>query len=245
MCYNTIKIYGVFMIRLSITGADNNTKINELTQLSEKHYGLELALLYFPEKENQNRNPGQTFRDEFFNQIKKENTALHLCGKKVFEEILSPYFTSTNVFKELQKASRLQLNINARFDLFSKLEIHTIYEKLLNEGFELILQYHTRSEHWILDFIEKRNNEKINILLDSSLGKGVYCENFVIPPPLMGYNYPLGFAGGLNENNIAHAHEQIKKLNLKSYWLDLESGVRTKNEFDMSKATALCEKVFI
>lgn len=233
------------MIRLSITGADNNTSVKDLNQLSEKYPDLELALLYFPEKENHNRNPGQAFRDDFFNQIKKENTALHLCGKNVFDVVLSPSFTSTDIFKELKKASRLQLNINARFDLFSKQDIHTIYEKLLDEGFDLILQYHTRSEHWILDFIEKRNNEKINILLDSSLGRGVYCENFAVPSTLIGYNYPLGFAGGLNESNIAHAHEQIKKLNINHYWLDLESGVRTKNEFDMVKATALCEKVFV
>lgn len=231
------------MINLSITGADNNTNINELAALSQKYPQLELAVLYFPEKENIQRNPGVAWRQEFFKTIKKENTALHLCGKGVFDAILSKSFTSSKELKEFAQTSRIQININARHDIFTHNEIHTVYEKLLGEGFELILQYHERSRHWILPFIEKHTPQKVNILLDASLGKGITPKEFTAPKEVLELSYPIGFAGGLNPDNIELAHSQVKSLGISNYWLDLESGVRTDNEFDMSKAYSLCRKV--
>ena len=50
------------MFKLSITGADNLVDINQLKSLVYQYTNLELAILYFPEKENINRNPGFIWR---------------------------------------------------------------------------------------------------------------------------------------------------------------------------------------
>lgn len=231
------------MFKLSITGADNLVDVNQLKNLVNQYPDLELAILYFPEKENINRNPGFIWRLNFFDNIPKNNTAIHLCGEKVFNIILSNEFETTLLFKELQKTQRIQININARKDIFNNEDIHKIYKKLLSHGFEIILQYHERSKFWILPFLNDNASNKIHILLDSSLGKGIAPEKFTIPEELIQFNLPIGFAGGLNPQNIDVIHEQIKLFNLANYWLDLESGVRTDNNFDMHKAQLLCEKV--
>lgn len=232
------------MFKLSITGADNLVPVSELKQMIQTYPSLELAVLYFPEKENQARNPGVEWRNEFFANIPKENTAIHLCGKDVFDTILSSDFEHSAVFHELKKTERIQININARKDIFSHEDIQKIYTVLLNHGFTLILQYHERSKDWILPYITPKHLENVHILLDASLGKGVTPDTFEIPEALKNLHYPIGFAGGLNPDNIGKVYAQIKPLNLPRYWLDLESGARTDNLFDINKAYNLNKTVF-
>lgn len=230
------------MQKLSITGADDLTSIHSLSQLVSQFPFLEVAILYYPEKENHNRNPGKGWRNELIRTIDKNNLAVHLCGEKVFRAILEPNFAQSKVFDELSKYNRIQININARKNIFSVNEIHKIYTTLLDLNLSLILQYHERSKEWVLPFIQNhRNNPNINILLDSSLGKGVSPDVFNIPEELKDYNYTIGFAGGVSPENIGRIHNQIKSLNFNNYYIDLESGVRTDNYFDLTKAKQLCE----
>ncbi len=233
------------MFKLSITGADNLVSIDSLKSMVEKFPQLELAILYFPEKENQFRNPGLDWRNEFFNKIPKENTAIHLCGQEVFETILSENFETSQLFSELKKTQRIQININARKDIFNHSDIQNIYSILLKNDFNLILQYHERSKDWILPYISGKELQNVHILLDASLGKGVAPDKFEIPTELLALSYPLGFAGGLNPENISRIYSQVKVFNLSKYWLDLETGCRTDNVFDLGKAQDLCEKVFV
>lgn len=232
------------MFKLSITGADNLVPTQKLKEMVDQFPQLELAILYFPEKENQERNPGIEWRNDFFSIIPKENTAIHLCGQEVFETILSNTFESSQLFSELKKTARIQININARKNIFSIEDIQKIYTILLKNDFELILQYHERSKEWILPYIQGKHLNNVNILLDASLGKGIAPEKFLLPIELQSLGYPIGFAGGLNPDNINIIHKQVKLFNLPQYWLDLESGCRTHNEFDLQKAQQLCESVF-
>lgn len=232
------------MFKLSITGADNLVPVDSLNSLVKAFPSLELAILYLPERENHPRNPGVEWRNKFFSNIPKENTAIHLCGQEAFNVILSPEFEHSSLFQELKKTSRIQLNINARKDIFSHAQVHAIYTILLKHDFTLILQYHERSKEWILPYISPKKIKNVHLLLDASLGKGVTPEKFEIPDELKKLDYPIGFAGGLNPDNIASVHVQVKSFSLSKYWLDLESGARTDNIFDLGKAQKLCESVF-
>lgn len=232
------------MFKLSITGPDNLVQQESLKLLTDKYSNLEWAILYFPEKENQNRNPGVEWRNKFFSIIPQKNTAIHLCGKEVFDIILSKEFEKSQLFSELKKANRIQININARKDIFTHKDVQSIYSILLSYGFTLILQYHERSKDWILPYLQQHSLENIHILLDSSLGKGIAPKTFAFPEELQNINCPIGFAGGLNPENIKNIHEQIKLFKLTTYWLDLETGSRTNDIFDMEKAENLCLSVF-
>lgn len=232
------------MFKISITGADDLVNIDSLNSFVTAYPQLELAILYFPEKESHPRNPGKQWRNKFFSVIPKKNTAIHLCGQEVFETILSNDFEHSEVFKELKKTERIQININARKDIFSHEDIQKIYTVLLSHNFTLILQYHNRSKDWILPYISEKKLDNVHILLDASLGKGVTPDIFEVPEQLRHLDYPIGFAGGLNPENISKVHTQVKSIGLNKYWLDLESGVRTDNVFDLDKFQKLCKSVF-
>jgi hypothetical protein len=226
------------LTHISITGADNNTSVKELVDISQDFPYAEWGVLYFPEKEGAKRNPTKDWREQFLANIPKEKTAIHLCGDEVFREILSKEFNSSDLKLELARFGRIQLNINARKlkDLFTDDEIVNIYEKLLACNFHIIAQYNSISENAINKFISnnKVDYKYFDILLDSSLGKGVSPDNWSVPNGLSKEAH-LGFAGGLNPENIFANYSKINSITTNKYWLDLESGARTDNEFDLNK----------
>lgn len=226
------------LTHISITGADNNTSIEQLVEIDKIFPYAEWGILYYPEREGANRNPTKDWREQFLSNIPKEKTAIHLCGEDVFNEILSDTFDSIPLKEELARFGRIQLNINARKlkNLFTDDEIATIYQKLLASKFHIIAQHNHISENAIQKFITANNvdYEKFDILLDSSLGKGVSPDTWKVPKGLSDKAH-LGFAGGLNPNNILVNYCKIKEVTKNKYWLDLESGARTDNEFDFVK----------
>ena len=223
---------------ISITGADDNTSITQLVELNKNFPYAEWGILYFPEKEGAKRNPTKEWRKEFLANIPKDKTAIHLCGEDVFNEILSDNFDTSELKAELSKFGRIQLNINARKlkNLFTDEQIAAIYHKLLTSGFHIIAQYNHISENAIRKFIETNNvnYDYFDILLDSSLGKGVSPDTWTVPQGLS-HKVTLGFAGGLNPENISNNYQKIDPITKNNYWLDLESGARTENEFDLEK----------
>ena len=227
---------------LSITGADNLTDTNELLIFKKERDDVELGILYYLEKQGSPRNPTYDWRKEFMQLNGKNNVSLHLCGESVFRVILNNQLENkeTNFSKEFSGASRIQININARKDIFTHEEIHNVYLKLLNFGSRLILQYNEHSKSWILPFLEQypEYHKNIDILLDSSLGKGIVISEFFIPEELKQYSFKYGFAGGVSVENIQEIHSKVKALGV-DYWLDLETGSRTDNVFDLNKAKEL------
>ncbi len=232
-------------MKLSITGADNLVDVNDLKRLASKPYTfeLELAILLMQEKQGVLRYPTFEWRQSLYQKIAKENMAIHLCGKDVFDEILQDDFEQSILLKELKSVNRIQININARNDIFSQEQIHSIYQKLLDHDLTIILQYHTRSHEYINDFLDSHSSNKIHILLDESLGKGMTPDHFMIPDCFYNYTSHIGFAGGIAPHNLQDIHKEVKKLNHPLYWLDLESGARTNNVFDLIKVYQLCKEM--
>lgn len=218
---------------VSIAGADDETSLDALSQLvCDK--SVEIALLYYPEKEGYPRNPSKQWREQFFNKISRDQRAIHLCGVEVFNEILSPEFKSFSIYSELKKYHRVQLNINARRADFSEEQVLAVFETLTQEGFSLIFQCHEESVHVIEKFVRSRvaHRHQFAVLLDSSKGKGIFSGNWEIPPFVYELKLPLGIAGGLNADNIQHVKASIS---YSKVWFDLESGARTNNVFDLVK----------
>ena len=233
------------MPKLSITGADDPVSIPMLCALAYQYPQTEFALLYLPEKEGAPRNPTKPWRMDFLKNMPKQNTAIHLCGKQAFDDVLASEFAMSDYFYELKRYSRIQLNINSRADIFNHEQIHAVYEKLVQNNFNIILQYNPKSAIWIEEYLSKSPNpEQISILLDASLGKGVAVDDFDVPRHLVDQGYSIGFAGGINPENIKDTHNKVYTYNVTKYWLDLESGVRTNNAFDQLKARKLCAAVF-
>ena len=69
------------------------------------------------------------------------------------------------------------------------------------------------------------------ILFDASAGRGVAPEGWPAPIP----DHFCGYAGGINPGNVARHIELIKEAGAEDTWIDMESGVRTENRFDLDK----------
>ena len=69
------------------------------------------------------------------------------------------------------------------------------------------------------------------ILFDASAGRGVAPEGW--PAPLPGHF--CGYAGGINPDNVAGHIDKIAAAGAQDTWIDMESGVRTDDRFDLDK----------
>jgi len=228
---------------VSLTGADDHVTPESLAALSAQYPFAEWAILVFPEKEGTPRNPSAQWREKFLSL--GLHTAAHLCGTQIFRELLTPE-TSEARIAELSRYSRIQLNINARRPEFSDEEVLAIYRKLLDAGLHLILQHHDGSWRIIQKFVADASPEslsRIALLYDASKGTGQRPEFW--PPMSTVGSVPLfcGYAGGLGPDVLDEELPRIREAATAwrdlPFWIDMESGVRTNNEFDLAKAEAV------
>ncbi len=219
---------------VSLTGVDNQTKIDELNQFGKFYPYVEWAMLYVPHNEGAPRNPTASWRNQFINSWSYGHVAAHLCGDKAFHQLMDGSLPD-----DLTCVNRLQLNINARLKTFTDDEVVDVYHRALRLGPSIILQYNQVTAEAVKRFLSEVNEthrERVHILLDESRGKGVCPESWAIPQEFEGMF--CGFAGGINPNNVISVLEQVDALGI-DYWIDMESGIREDNQFSIKKAHAI------
>lgn len=233
---------------VSLTGADDYVAPEALAALSAQYPFAEWAILYFPEKDGTPRNPSAPWREKFL-ALDLPYTAAHLCGSRVFRALLDPELVDS-VISDLSRYRRIQLNINARRQDFTDDEVLAIYRTLHQAGLRLILQHHAGSERVIEQFLydlDEDSMKRVDILFDASKGTGQRPDAWPAPHR---FNLFCGYAGGLGPDVLEAELPKIKgavaqgrvQCNLP-YWIDMESGIRTENAFDLEKAErvlALC-----
>ena len=63
--------------------------------------------------------------------------------------------------------------------------------------------------------------------------------NFLsVPTQYAGLPVYVGFAGGIGPANTQDVLNQVRAL-MRPYWIDMETGVRTDNAFDVAKVEAV------
>lgn len=226
---------------VSLAGADDQVAPEALAGLSARHPFAEWAILYFPEKEGTPRNPSGGWREQFL-ALKLPYTAAHLCGTKVFRDLLNAE-TAPSLIADLSRYRRIQLNINARRPEFTDEEVLAIYRTLHQAGLRLILQHHAASERVIEEFLydlDEAGMKRVDILFDASKGTGQRPDAWPAPHR---FNLFCGYAGGLGPEVLEAELPKIKTAVAQAqsrrdlpYWIDMESGIRTDNVFDLEKA---------
>jgi hypothetical protein len=222
--------------RVSLTGADDNTSLDSLASLSAQYPFVEWALLYVPNNEGAPRNPTRAWRERFFYAKLPGHNAVHLCGKAAFEQILQQQLPA-----EILGADRIQLNINARKQDFCDDQVMEVFRRSLDLGPAIILQYHEGTAaqvHRFLGSLSHADQARVHVLLDSSRGTGELMSA-VCRPAELASTY-CGYAGGLNPDNTMWAISAIEQTHAH-YWIDMESGIRTDNQFDVQKARRVLE----
>lgn len=218
---------------VSFTGADDKVDISELKKLSDMYPRIEWAFLYMPEREGRVRTPSAAWRQEALKTLPR--CALHLCMQTAFEQVLAQ---EADFLAELKRYARVQLNINASKPLFSEDEVFLISSLLLQHGIPQILQYNPATQAGInlfLSSVAAKDLDKVHVLFDSSLGRGVVPSQWPAPLAEKGLPVYCGYAGGISPDNVENLVPQIQQVCSRPYWIDMEKGVRTDNQFDLAK----------
>ena len=155
-----------------------------------------------------------------------ESCAIHLCGK---------YSRAVNkgdfdeVLPLVDGFGRVQ--VNARTKDYDPPNVALFAEKF---GNQVVVQ--VRSKDQAEEWTKFKN---IQCLFDTSGGRGKVSIN-EWPEPY--FKHVLcGYAGGLGPLNINQAPEFVERYPDHRIWLDMETGVRTNDWFDLRKVYKVCE----
>lgn len=222
---------------ITVTGIDDRTDIKVLQNIQRQFPIVEFGVLISDDwEENGNR----FMKPEKILNLRGKNLRLsaHLCGDVAIRNVegreFGPRWMSIRQFDNL--FDRCQLNISkAKQDLDIDLSdwpshIELIIQAKSTKDKDLKVYYSILAES--VEYIEP------TVLIDPSGGKGLQGKMDILPSV-----HKVGYAGGINAGNI---REKIMELEsdyrVSDYWLDMESGVRTDNWFDVDKVMEVLDE---
>lgn len=212
--------------RVTITGADDKTNPIDLKTLSDTFPFVEWGILYSKSKEGSQRYPSQDWIESLL-EIDGIDLSAHFCGwwvKEVLENQNFDLITSLN-----SRFKRIQLNYNFKnsrnWDLAPLVEYAFSHPER-----SFILQLNKSNLYTITELTSKEIPDNIHFLYDASGGNGSKIKSIEIPMQ----NHYTGYAGGIGSDNIQEICSLISENeNYDTVWVDLESGARIDNEFDI------------
>lgn len=214
---------------VAITGADDGVGVDDLNALAREYPFVEWALLYMPERAGQKRFPSAAWLTDFGAHYKGAHRAIHLCGGAFLDFAMGKTPAVIKGFKRIQLNLEFG-NVDRRYDpqkLLAQIAAHPEHE--------FVIQY-TEKRKSLLPALAKIPNHAI--LFDGSAGTGALPGHW--PAPLPGHF--CGYAGGLKPENIKEHIEKIAAAAGGSEtWIDMESGVRTDDDFDLAKVRQILE----
>lgn len=216
---------------ISITGADDAVNPDDLVALSQEFPAAEWAILLMPSRGGQPRFPTADWINAFAQKAAGLNTAMHLCG----DALLGFIAGDRQIFDTMQGFRRIQLNLK-----FGDVEGAYVPADLLarvaeNPRWQFIIQY-ARDKQGLLPLL--KNIPHHAVLFDESAGRGITPDSW--DAPLDGHF--CGYAGGLRPENVAAQLDIIAKVAAgHETWIDMETGVRTDDVFDLAKVRRVFE----
>ena len=210
----------------SLTGSENEIDDKELAALSERYPFAEWAILLLPARAGTLRFPTLDWIADFQTIKGKSHTAMHLCD----DGFLGFVHNNKTVLNLMHGYDRIQLNLKFG-DVEGKYDPAELVARVReNPQHQFILQY-THDKQGLLPLFRDVPNHAV--LFDESAGRGISPDSW--DAPLNGHF--CGYAGGMNPDNVKANLEMIKQVaDGHLTWIDMETGIRTDDHFDMSKA---------
>lgn len=226
--------------RVTITGADDNTKGSDLLALQEKYPFVEWGILFSKSKIGTARYPSIEWM--YDNLAPKLNLSAHYCGWHSKEVIENANFKLLNPL--VDKFKRVQLNFNFKGCLSPKI-VEIIKYATTVPNLSIIFQYN-KSNSSLLNYLMETYElpKNIHFLYDSSGGRGTEIKE--LENPFKNYT---GYSGGLNPDNIQRVCHDItvghlpRNSHRTKVWIDMESGVRTNDVLDLDKVETVLGEV--
>ena len=231
-CFRGIedKVFQGKLKHITFTGIDWKTDINELYEIQKQYPYVEWGVLVSKNwQTNGNRYFNPNFLDSLDNTL---NLSAHMCGSIAREAVngnLELFRTWANGFGYLFR--RCQLNVAGSKSNPTKFE----YKGDIGDYFEEVILQQKGVNDCDL-FLNCNMNRHISVLLDASGGNGIDTDIELLNLPVK-----VGYAGGINADNVAEKLTYLDKNCKTPYWIDMESGVRTNDWFDLDKVKKVLE----
>jgi len=234
--------------RVTITGADDSTRLDNLFTLSNKYPWVEWGILLSASSQSRPRFPSLPWTTELEARMRasvfkeKISTSGHLCGKWVRHICKGDWSSFTKEMPVWMMFKRLQLNFHSY--------LHKIKDKqAFIQGFKGLEEEHPYPKQFIFQ-LDNVNNEIVDVAIkggvdacpffDLSGGVGTLPDHWEKARE----NIYTGYAGGLSPENVTSQLEEIEKVCGEGpIWIDVETHVRTPDNraLDMEKVEAFLE----
>jgi len=212
--------------RVSLTGADDYTDPRDLVALSEEFPFVEWGILFSTGRMGTVRYPTMEWIDSLEPHARKLKLAAHFCEQYTRDTMGGDDKWLVGKEKLFQ---RIQLNGFSPSDGDVAVQLSRKFD------FEFILQAKNEIDLAPIAAIAfAMGKGRASVLYDPSGGQGLVSRHW--PDDIKGVR--LGFAGGIDPDNVKAVLHEIG-MRSPSYWIDMESGVRTDGIFDLAK----CQKV--
>lgn len=210
--------------RVTFTGVDDKTNIDDLVYLAEKYPFVEFGILVSKNNSNSgivNRYPNLTILKRLKN--KGLNLSCHICGS------IARQIVQKNDWSELEKLLGKDIDVFNRFQL-NVSNIHKFSNEIsFRDDKDFIIQL--KDDTSLYEYYKDLPN--VFGFQDNSGGLGKFEDNW------MDSDRYFGYAGGLSVENVEKVIEDLLIVNDSNFWIDMETSVRTNDWFDIKK----CEEV--
>ena len=205
-------------VRLTFTGIDARTDLDEVMRIGKEYQNVEFAVLVGSRTGIEPRFPGLEFTRLFRRMAQDDGvrTSIHLCGVFSREVNVGDFLNPQAV---VYGFGRCQVNSRATYYDYQNVER---FGRVT--GLEVIVQCLAAT------------CPRITHLHDKSGGRGI---NTIASWPSPRNGSHCGFAGGITPDNVLKAVDFIHAHPMSHHWLDMESGVRTDDWFDLEKVMAV------
>ena len=218
---------------ITFTGIDAKTDIQALQEIQKEYPIAEFGVLTsYHWYENGNRYLDPQIIDSL--RGKGLRMSLHVCGSAAHDAAVGKWDNIDKLtWHNLDLFKRVQINIAERKDnpKFCWIPLVIGQELIIQQKADIELpEYFETVRKWK----EERpypHRDTISALLDSSGGRGIDTKLKVYPS-----QGKIGYAGGISPDNVEEKLSFLMShVTMGEFWIDMESGVRTGDWFDLDK----------
>jgi len=218
---------------ITFTGIDGKTDLGRLWEIQQEYPIAEFGVLV---AKNWRDNGNRYFNPSYLDSLDRGlNLSAHLCGSIARAAVRGDWQPFRDWARDFPFFfNRCQINIANSAenpDLF-------VYDGDAYYFDEIILQQNSSKDcQLFLSSMNDRHHNRITALMDESGGKGINTPLEPLELP-----HKIGYAGGFNVDNVADKLSfLLTSEQVGDFWIDMESGVRTDDWFDLDKVIKVLE----
>lgn len=224
---------------ITFTGVDAMSDIKALLEIQREFPLAEFGVLT---SYHWNENGNRYLDPELMNNLRGSglHLSLHICGSAAHDATIGKWEKLDELTEgNLDLFKRCQLNVSTRKNNPAYCHVPLVI------GQEIIIQQRNVNEIGL--FTETRKHwyqpmYKWSVLLDASGGRGIDT-----PIEILESQEKVGYAGGINPENVGDKlYQLLTSPKVGDFWIDMESGVRTDDWFDLDKVhrvLSICKEV--